>query len=111
MKLNIPRLQLCVAKLILRIAAAAAVQDLQSKDTNGVNKADETSRRHKQMVTALRLLFSLSKSKKHDELFRKERIIHTLLELLSGEAGEDRRRRTKKRKSKKLKKTKRRRKK
>ena len=38
MKLNIPRLQLCVAKLILRIAAAAAVQDLQSKDTNGVNK-------------------------------------------------------------------------
>ena len=96
MKLNIPRLQLCVAKLILRIAAAAAVQDLQSKDTNGVNKADETSRRHKQMVTALRLLFSLSKSKKHDELFRKERIIHTLLELLSGEAGEDRRRRTKK---------------
>jgi hypothetical protein len=98
-KVNAPRLQLCVAKLILRLAAAAAVQDLQS--TTAHKKNDETSRRHKQMITALRLLFSLSKTKKHDALFRKERIIHTLLELLSGEAGEARKRRTKKNKPRK----------
>ena len=99
MKVNTPRLQLCVAKLILRIAAAAAVQELQcgSVQSNG----NDANRRHKQMVTALKLLFSLSKAKTHDKLFRKERILHTLLELLSGEAGEETKRRTRKNKPRK----------
>ena len=92
MKVNTPRLQLCVAKLILRIAAAAAVQELQCGSVQG--NSDDANRRHKQMVTALKLLFSLSKAKTHDKLFRKERILHTLLELLSGEAGEETKRRT-----------------
>ena len=99
MKVNTPRLQLCVAKLILRIAAAAAVQELQCGSVQG--NSDDANRRHKQMVTALKLLFSLSKAKTHDKLFRKERILHTLLELLSGEAGEETKRRTRKNKPRK----------
>jgi hypothetical protein len=50
------------------------------------------------MVTALRLLFSLSKKKTNDFLFRQERIVHTLLELLSGEGLEEGKKRAKKNK-------------
>ena len=104
MKKEDPHMQLCVARLVLRLATASAIQDsvviasghLKNDVAEKETIMEERGRVHKQIVTALRLLFSLSKDKRHDELFRKERIVHILLELLSGEAMEEGKERAKK---------------
>jgi len=92
------RLKMSSGRLVFRLVAMSTTLSSWKRDIlNTLSSSSSSSgsgsgseersrqRRMKQILTVVRMMFLLSKEKRHDSLFRSETILHSLLELLSGE--------------------------
>jgi hypothetical protein len=80
------RLQMSSGRLVFRLVAMSTTMSMWRSTPLATASGERArQRRLKQILTVVRMLFLLSKDKRHDAMFRKETIVHSLLELLSGE--------------------------
>ena len=85
------RLKMASGRLCFRLVAMSTTMSTwRSTPLSNGSEERARQRRLKQILTVVRMLFLLSKDKKHDTLFQSETILHSLLELLSGEDRRDR---------------------
>ena len=80
------RIQLSSGRLLFRLVAMCTTMSTWKSTAASSGSQERARQRHmKQILTVVRMLFLLSKTKTNDRYFRSETMLHSLLELLSGE--------------------------